>query len=42
MQLYTTAHVIQVFILGFIGGFFIGGLLVSRIKFKKVIDKRIV
>ncbi|EPR12041.1 hypothetical protein [Ruminiclostridium papyrosolvens] len=42
MQLYTTAHVIQVFILGFIGGFFIGGLLVSSIKFKKVTDRRIV
>ena len=42
MQLYTTAHVIQLFILGFIGGFFIGGLLVSSIKFKKVIDRRIV
>ncbi len=42
MHLYTFSHVIQVFILGFIGGFFIGGLLVSSIKFKKVTDKRIV
>ncbi len=42
MHLYTFSHVMQVFILGFIGGFFIGGLLVSSIKFKKVTDKRIV
>ncbi len=42
MHLYTFSHVMQVFILGFIGGFFIGGLLVSNIKFKKVTDKRIV
>lgn len=42
MQLYTFSHVMQVFILGFIGGFFIGGLLISSIKFKKVTDKRIV
>ncbi len=42
MRLYTFQHVIQVFILGFIGGFFMGGLLVSSIKFKKVIDRRIV
>ncbi len=42
MQLYTFSHVLQVFILGFIGGFFIGGLLVSSIKFKKVTEKRIV
>ncbi len=42
MQLYTFSHVLQVFILGFIGGFFIGGLLVSSIKFKKVTDRRIV
>lgn len=41
MQLYTFSHVLQVFILGFIGGFFIGGLLVSSIKFKKVTEKRI-
>ena len=42
MQLYTFAHVVQVFILGFIGGFFIGGLLVSNIKFKKVTKKKII
>ena len=42
MQLYTFAHVIQVFILGFSGGFFIGGLLVSNIKLKKVTEKKIV
>lgn len=42
MQLYTFSHVLQVFVLGFIGGFFIGGLIVSKIKFKKVTDKRII
>lgn len=42
MQLYTFAHVLQVFILGFIGGFFIGGLLVSKFKFQKVTEKEIV
>ncbi|AEY65651.1 hypothetical protein [Clostridium sp. BNL1100] len=42
MQFYTFSHVLQVFILGFIGGFFIGGLLVSSIRFKKVTDRRIV
>jgi len=42
MQLYTFTHVVQVFILGLVGGFFIGGLLVSNIKFKKVTEKKIV
>ena len=42
MQLYTFSQVLQVFILGFIGGFFIGGLLVSSIKSKKLTEKRIV
>lgn len=32
MQLYTFIHVLQVFILGFLGGFFMGGLLISKLK----------
>jgi len=42
MQLYTFVHVVQVFILGLFGGFFIGGLLVSKFKFRNVTEKMIV
>lgn len=41
MHLYTFAHVLQVFILGFIGGFFIGGLFISKMKWGKVTEKEI-
>lgn len=41
MHLYTFSHVLQVFILGFIGGFFIGGLLISKLKFAGVIEKEV-
>ncbi len=37
MQLYTTAHVIQVFIIGLASGFFVGGLLISKLKPRKII-----
>jgi len=42
MQLYTFAHVIQVFILGFIGGFFSGGLIISKLKWGRATEKKIV
>lgn len=42
MQLYTFAHVLQVFILGFLGGFFAGGLLVSKLKRQRAAEKKIV
>lgn len=32
MTLYTTQHVIQIFILGIVLGFLIGGLLISSLK----------
>jgi TctA family transporter len=41
MKLYSFQHVLQVFILGFIGGFFGGGLLISAIKSKRVIEKEV-
>ena len=41
MQLYTLAHVVQVFILGFLGGFFAGGLLVSKLKRQRAAEKKI-
>lgn len=40
MKLYTFAHVMQVFILGVIGGFFIGGLFISIMKSRRVTEKR--
>lgn len=40
MILYSFQHVVQVFILGFIGGFFGGGLLISTIKSKRVIERK--
>jgi hypothetical protein len=42
MQVYTFAHTVQVFILGFFGGLFIGGLLVSKFKWSRVAEKKIV
>ena len=42
MQLYTFAHVLQVFILGFIGGFFAGGLLIPKFKWGRATEKKIV
>lgn len=36
MELYTTGQIAQVFILGNILGFFIGGLLISKLKSSKV------
>lgn len=42
MQLYTFAHVLQVFILGFLGGFFAGGLLISKLKSGRASEKKIV
>ena len=36
MELYTTGQIAQVFILGNISGFFIGGLLISKLKSSKV------
>ena len=42
MQLYTIAHVLQVFILGFLGGFFAGGLLISYLKGQRAAEKKIV
>ena len=42
MQLYTFAHTVQVFILGFIGGFFIGGLIISKFKWGRATEKKIV
>lgn len=41
MKLYTLAHVVQVFILSMFGGFFIGGLLISKFKFGKATEKKI-
>ena len=41
MHLYTFPHVLQVFILGLIGGFFIGGLLISKFRFAGVIEKEV-
>ena len=42
MQLYTFAHVLQVFVLGFLGGFFAGGLLISYLKRHRATEKNIV
>lgn len=42
MQVYTFAHTVQVFIIGFFGGLFIGGLLVSKFKWGRVAEKKIV
>ena len=42
MQLYTFTHVLQVFILGFLGGFFAGGLLISKLKSGRATEKKIV
>lgn len=41
IQLYSFVHILQVFILGFIGGFFVGGLLISKLKWSKVIEKEV-
>jgi len=41
MHLYTFAHTLQVFILGFLGGLFIGGLLISKLKWGRVVIKPI-
>ena len=41
MKLYTFAHLMQVFILGVIGGFFTGGLFISIMKSSRVTEKRI-
>ncbi len=42
MQLYTFTHALQIFILGSIGGFFVGGLLISKLKWGRVAEKKIV
>ena len=42
MQLYTFAHVLQIFIFGFLGGFFAGGLLISKLKSVRATEKKIV
>ncbi len=42
MHLYTFAHVLQVFIIGFLGGFFAGGLLISKLKRQRATEKKIV
>lgn len=41
LKLYTFAHVMQIFILGVIGGFFIGGLFISIMKSRRVTEKRL-
>lgn len=41
MHLYTFAHTLQVFILGFMGGMFISGLILSKLKWSRTAERKI-